>query len=333
VVAAVGSTALLWLATPARDQVSFALTCVLIATVAFELANVFYNAMLDDVAPKGMLGRVSGWAWGLGYAGGLCCLAVALVGFIRTDSPWFGLSRDGAENVRATALLVAVWFGVFSIPLFLFTPDAPETGVRPRAAIREGLVQLLHTVRGLRRHTDSLRFLIASALYRDGLATLFAMGGLYAAGTFAMPMEEILMFAMGMNVTAGLGAAGFAWLDDAIGSRRTVLFALMGLVGFGLPILLVSDPTAFVLIALGLGIFVGPAQAASRSLMARLAPPELETEMFGLYAFAGKSVAFLGPLAFAFATDIFGSQRAGVATILLFFIAGGAILHGVREPK
>ena len=325
-------TAALWYAAPDKSMVPFALACVIVATIAFELANVFYNAMLEGVAPPGMIGRVSGWAWGLGYAGGLGCLVVALLGFVQPDAPWFGLSKEGAENIRATAVLVALWFGVFSLPLFLYTPDLPATGIPVRQAVTRGLAQLAQTLRDVRRYGDIVRFLIASALYRDGLATLFAMGGLYAAGTFGMEFEEILIFAIGLNVTAGLGAFGFAWLDDAAGSKRTVFVALVGLIGFATAVLLVTDKTVFIALALGLGIFVGPAQAASRSLMARLSPNELETEMFGLYAFAGKSVAFLGPVLFGIATEAFDSQRAGMATILLFFVAGGAVLTTVREP-
>lgn len=327
------ATALLWYATPDKGMVAFVLACVVIASVAFEIANVFYNAMLEDVAPRGMIGRVSGWAWGLGYAGGLGCLLIALIGFIQPEQPLFGLSTENAENIRATAVLVALWFGLFAVPLFLFTPDSPATGMPVRKAVAAGLAQLAQTLRDVRRYGNIVRFLIASALYRDGLTTLFAMGGLYAAGTFGMDFEEILIFAIGLNVTAGLGAFGFAWLDDAVGSKKTVFVALIGLIGFGTATLLISDKTVFIALALGLGIFVGPAQAASRSLMARLSPNELETEMFGLYAFSGKSVAFLGPIFFGLATEAFDSQRAGMAAIILFFVAGGTVLATVREPS
>jgi UMF1 family MFS transporter len=325
--------ALLWYARPSPDYVAFALACVVVATIAFELGNVFYNAMLHDIAPPAKLGRVSGWAWGFGYAGGLGCLGLALVAFVQPETPWFGLDKESAANIRATGPLVAIWFVLFAVPLFLFTPDVPPTGCRLRAAIGAGLRQLRDTIRDVRRYRPIVLFLIASALYRDGLATLFAMGGLYAAGTFAMSFEEILLFAIALNVAAGIGAAGFGWIDDWIGSRRTVMLSLIGLMGFGVPVLLVDDPRLFVALAVGLGIFVGPAQAAGRSFMARISPPALETEMFGLYAFAGKSVAFLGPILFALATDIFASQRAGMAVIFLFFLAGALVLRHVPEAE
>ena len=165
-------------------------------------------------------------------------------------------------------------------------------------------------------------FLIASALYRDGLSTLFAVGGLYAAGTFGLSFEQILVFAIGLNVTAGLGAGSFAWIDDLFGSKRTVLIALVGLSVTGIPILLIDDQTLFIALALALGIFVGPAQAASRTLMARLSPAHMETEFFGLYALTGRAVAILGPFAFALATEVFDSQRVGMATIIGWFVLG-----------
>ncbi|MEM9684884.1 MAG: MFS transporter, partial [Pseudomonadota bacterium] len=178
------STALLWFATPEKSMVAYALACVIVATITFELANVFYNSMLEEVAPPGMIGRISGWAWGMGYAGGLGCLTLALVGFIQPETPPFGLSKENAENIRATVLLVVFWFGLFSLPLFLLTPDRASAGLSIGRAVTDGLAGLRTTLRNVRHYGQIVRFLIASALYRDGLATLFAVGGLYAAGTF-----------------------------------------------------------------------------------------------------------------------------------------------------
>ena len=141
------------------------------------------------------------------------------------------------------------------------------------------------------------------------------------------------MFGIALNVTAGLGAAGFAWVDDWIGAKKTVLIALVCLTIIATSILLVESKTAFWVLATILGIFFGPAQAASRSLMARLAPAELRAEMFGLYALSGKATAFLGPLVLGIVTDAFASQRAGMATILIFFVAGLALLWGIRDPQ
>jgi UMF1 family MFS transporter len=294
---------------------------------------VFYDAMLRSIAPPGFIGRMSGWGWALGYGGGLASLVLALVSLVNADPPPFGLARESYEHVRATSVLAAVWFGLFAIPLFLFTPDRPPTGRSVRDAVQMGLRSLLTTMRQLLANRTIARFLLAHMFYTNGLNTLFAFGGIYAAGTFQMSFTEVLTFGIALNVTAGLGAAGFAWVDDLIGSKKTVLIALAALSVLGLALVLVEARSVFFVLGSLLGIFVGPAQAAGRALMARLAPKELETEAFGLYELAGKVTVFLGPLLLGFATDLFRSQRAGMSTILLFLVAGIIILLPLREPR
>ncbi|MGE0716205.1 MAG: MFS transporter [Alphaproteobacteria bacterium] len=324
---------LLWFVKPDPAYMLTGLVLAAVASLAFEVATVFYNAMLPDLVPPDRLGRWSGWAWGIGYAGGLACLVVALVGLVMTDTPWFGLDKGAAEHVRAVAPLTAIWFALFSIPLFLLTPDRPATGVAPGAAVRAGAAELWRTLRHLPREATIARFLAARLFYTDALNTLFAFGGIYAAGTFGMGFDEVILFGIALNVTAGAGAAAFAWIDDLIGPKRTIQIAIAGLVACGLAVLLVEAKAWFWAFGLALGIFVGPAQAASRTLMAHLAPPDRESEMFGLFALSGKITAFMGPAALAWATLAFDSQRAGMATILVFFAIGFAILATVRvEP-
>ena len=327
------TTALLWYVEPDASWALSALVLVAFANFAFEMGMVFYNAMLPDLAPKEKLGRWSGWGWGTGYAGGLVCLAVALVGLVQADSPWFGLDKDAAEHVRATALLVSLWFALFSLPLFLLTPDKPAGGMSAGAAIRAGVGALVGTLKRIRDYATAARFLLAHMIYTDGLNTLFAFGGIYAAGTFGMGFEELIIFGIAMNVTAGLGAAAFAWADDRFGPKRVIMISVVGLAVLGGALLLVEGKTLFWVFGLPLGLFVGPAQAASRSMMARLAPPELRTEMFGLYAFSGKATAFLGPALLGWVTAVTASQRAGMATILVFFLVGLALLWPLKDPS
>ncbi|MHA1108509.1 MAG: MFS transporter [Alphaproteobacteria bacterium] len=327
------TTALLWYTLPDSADIMWALALVVLSTIAFEFGMVFYNAMLPDIVGPDRVGRVSGWGWGLGYVGGLSCLVVALFGFVKTDTPLFGLSTEDAAHVRAVVVLAAAWFGLFSLPLFLFTPDRPSTGLGAGQAVREGLATLRATLRDIRSHATILRFLVARMFYADGLVTLFAVGGIYAAGTFGMDFGEVIQFGIALNVTAGLGALAFGWADDRIGAKPVIMISLIALVGLGAGALIVESKTAFWIIGMALGIFVGPAQSASRSLMARLAPQELRTEMFGLYALSGKATAFMGPIAFGSATAFFDSQRAGMATILIFLAAGLLLLLPVREPR
>lgn len=330
-------TALLYYAVPGASPLIIAMTLglLLLANTGFEIALVYANAMLPALAPAPMMGRISGWAWGAGYIGGLGCLVLALIGLVGLGDmkPLLPLPQEQSEHVRAVAVLTALWFAAFSIPIFLFTPDEPRTGLSLRQSAGAGIRQLVATFRHARSEKNLLLFLIASAFYRDGLNTLFAMGGLYAAATFGMSFTEILIFAVGLNVTAGLGAALFAGLDDRVGSKPTIMLSLIGLIISGVVILFLQDKTAFIGMALVLGIFIGPAQAASRTLTARLAHPDMVTQTFGLYSFTGKSVSFFGPLFFALATSLFHSQKAGFITILMFWIVGMTMLYFVKERK
>jgi len=322
--------AAMWFVRPVGDDVLLALTLVVLANFGFEMGIVFYNAMLPDLAPRSWLGRISGWGWGVGYAGGLVAMIVVLFGFVQVDTPPLGLSKESLEHVRIAAPIAALWFAVFVIPLFLWTRDEPHSGLSFRAALSAGMEEVRGTVATLRRHGQVARYLLAHMIYRDGLNTLFAFGSIYAAGTFGMPIEEVLMFGIGLNVAAGLGAFGFAWVDDLIGSRRTLLISLVAVTALAIPLLIVESKTAFWVFGVTLGIFFGPVQSASRTMMARLAPDGMESQMFGLFAMSGKITAFAGPFIVGWVTLLSGSQRIGMSTIIAFFVVGTALLWTVR---
>jgi UMF1 family MFS transporter len=323
-------TAALWWVTPHSPHVLGALLLVGIATVGIELGSVVYNALLPRLAPPHQLGRWSGWGWGLGYAGGLLCLVLALFGLVR-EGAWLPLPRGDASHVRATFVLTAVWFAVFALPLLTARLPGREAG--GRLELGASLRDLARTLRGLPRQGPLLRFLIARMLYTDGLATLFAFGGVYAAGTFAMSESQVLAFGIGLNVTAGIGAAAFAHLDDRIGSRATIVIALLALLVCSAGALLAPDATAFWVAGLALGVFVGPAQAASRSLLARMAPEDQRNQLFGLFTLSGKATAFLGPMLVGMATLASGSQRVGMAVIPVLWLTGLALLLTVPPDR
>jgi UMF1 family MFS transporter len=327
------SVAGIWFARPTPADAAWLLLSVGVATIAFELGTVFYNAMLPQVARPERIGRLSGLAWGLGYAGGLTCLGLCLVLLVRPDPALFGLDRAEAEHIRATALLVAAWILLFSWPLLLAVPDPPPPRPGWGAAARNGLAEILALLRGLPRRPAMLRFLVARLFYTDGLNMLFAFGAIFAAGSFGMGFEEILLFGIALNVTAGLGAAGFGLVEDRFGSRRIILVALAALIVLGTGLLVVQEKAAFWALALTLGLFIGPAQAASRTLMARIAPPGEAAAHFGLFALSGRVTGFVGPALLAVVTAASGSQRAGMAVIPVFFILGAAILLTVRTAE
>ncbi len=314
-------------------QVLAALVLVVVANIAFEFAGVFYNAFLADIVPPERIGRVSGLGWGLGYIGGLAALGVALVTLIQPETPWFGFSREAGENIRATNLLVAAWFLVFSLPLMLWVTEDRSKISKAGQVLADTARQLKGTFGAIRRYRQILRFLIARLVYNDGLVTIFAFGGIYAAETFGFSLEEVLIFGIVLNVAAGIGALLMGHLDDRIGGKRTVVLSLIGLIVATTVAVLATTRLWFWIAGIVMGIFVGPNQAASRSLMGRFVPPRLENEFFGFFAFSGKLTAFMGPLLLGVLTQSTGSQRAGVAAVLGFFVIGLALILTVDEEE
>jgi len=326
------ASAVLWWGAPGVESTVIVLVAAFVGVIAFELAIVFYNAMLPGLAPESHIGRLSGWAWGIGYFGGLACLVLLLFVFVQPKVAPFGLDREAAEHVRAAGPVVALWALVFSLPLFFLTVDTPGSGLPMGKAVGAGLRELRQTIISVRKYKNIVRFLIARIFYVDGLNTIFAVGAIYAAAVFGMDTAEILIFGILLNITAGIGAIALAWLDDLLGAKPTILIGLIGVTACGIPMLFVEDKTWFYILGAIMGLFFGPAQSASRSLMGRLAPKGQEAEMFGLYAFAGKSTAFLGPWIFGVVTAVAG-HRWGMATVMPFLVIGALLLLTVDTKK
>lgn len=322
------SSALLWFVKPfpTSANINLALLCIITGSVGLEIAAVFYNAMLSDIAPKEYLGRLSGWGWGLGYLGGLISLSIALFVFIKGNIPWLQLDTNTAEHIRICGPFVAAWFLIFGWPILVFTPDKPDTGMSLISSIRHGMKLLWHTALYLKNNREILKFLIARLFFIDGLNTIFAFGGIYAAGTFHMSMTQVIQFGITMNIGAGIGAAIFGWLDDYKGSKLTILVSLAIMILSGTVILFIHSQVLFWIFGIILSLCVGPVQASSRSLMIRLAPEKMMTEMFGLFAFSGKVTAFAGPWVLAYFTKAFDSQRVGISTTMIFLLVGGLLL-------
>jgi UMF1 family MFS transporter len=331
-VCVVATAALAFVAPGQARAPLIALVIVTVANIAFELGNVFYNAFLPDITTPERLGRVSGYGWGLGYAGGLVCLVVALIALVRPEQPWFGISTEAGFNVRATNILVALWFGLFALP-FLVVAKGEDRAERAPGAGRESFADLARALREILRYRQATRLLVARIFYNDGLATIFAFGGIYAAGTFDMSFADILVFGIVLNVAAGLGAWGFGFIDDRFGGKRTVMVSIVALAIATVIAVWAPDRTWLWVAGVLIGVFAGPNQSASRSLIARFVPGGKESEFFGFFAFSGKLASFVGPALLGAATAAFHSQRAGIATILGFFLVGGVLLARVDEQK
>ncbi len=328
-VAVVGSASLFFVL---PGQVIQALSLFVIANLGIEIGMVFYNSFLPEIAPADRIGRISGFGWSLGYLGGLIAMMIALVGFVRPEEPWFGFVRENGEHIRATNLLVAAWFGIFSLPLFIWVRER-RVLAKPRFSklFKESLLQIGTTFREIRNYREIVRLLVARLFYNDAILTIFTFGGIYAKGTFGFSFDEIMVFGIVLNVAAGVGAFALGFLDDLLGGKRTIQVTNWAFVFASTLAVLAPDRTYFWIAGIIVGLFSGPNQAASRSLMGRFVPEEKESEFFGFFAFSGKATAFVGPLVLGVVTEAFDSQRAGISIVLVFFVVGIFLLNRVDE--
>ena len=240
------------------------------------------------------------------------------------------IKRSG-ENIRAINILVALWFIVFSIPTFLWVKDRKIESKLSRELIQISYSQIRQTFKEIKNYRHIVRLLIARILYNDGLVTIFSFGGIYASGTFGFSFNEVMYFGIALNIAAGIGAFLFGFLDDLIGGKNTIQLSNFGLVVACALAVFTTSVTVFWVAGILIGLCSGPNQASSRSLMSRFTPKEKQNEFFGFFAFSGKATAFIGPLLLGILTKEFGSQRYGVAIVLVLVLAGAYVLHGLDE--
>lgn len=329
----VTSTALLWFVKPSPDYMMFGLILAALGMTGSELSFIYYNAMLPELADNESIGRWSGWGWGAGYVGGVLSLILCMLAFVHENNPWISLDKSSAQDVRATFLLTALWFIVFAAPLFLFTPAETNTRISFKKAVSLGFQQTIDLVKQARTFGPTLLFLVARMIYTDGLITLFAFGGVYAAAAFQMTEEQILLFGIALNISAGIGALSFAHIDDKIGGKLMIIASLIFLIVLSFLGLMADEAWKFWICGCLMGLFVGPVQASSRSYLARVAPPHLRNQMFGFFALSGRATSFLGPFLVGAITYETGSLRLGMSTILAFYLVGMLLMLKVPNDK
>jgi len=346
--------AALWWAYPGRpDLIGPISAAVVIATIGAEMSIVFNNAQLPHIVRPERMGWLSGFGWGLGYCGGLIALFIVLA---VNDQPLFGLDPKTYELERLVGPASALWLAVFVIPMFLFTPDTASRKLTLLEAARQGGWSLVDTVMRVGRFKNALLYLIAFMLYNDGLASIIAFGGVYAAATFGWSTVTLGIFGIILTVFAIPGAFLGGKLDDRFGSKRTVQFATLGVIVATVGIVGVSAERVFFVVpasellatrglfgsvqewvfmgfALLLGFCMGPMQAASRTMIGRIAPEGMSGEFFGLFALSGRATAWMGPLAIGIVTTATQSNRLGVACVLFLPGASFILLWRVREER
>jgi UMF1 family MFS transporter len=306
---------------------------VAIGSVFSELAGVNYNAMLVQVSTKKTIGRVSGLGWGLGYIGGIVALVIVVVAY---SLDWFGLSEDNGLPFRIVAVGCAIWTVIFAIPIFVFVPELPPAkSVGAKVGFFASYAVLVKDIARLFRESrHTFWFLVASAVYRDGLAGVFAFGAIIASGTFGFEFLEVVAFGIAANLVAGVSTIISGRFDDRFGPRAVILFSLVGLVVAGTGVFALHDAgkIVFWIGGLALCLFVGPAQTASRSLLARVSPAGREGEIFGLYATTGRAASFISPGLWALFIAIAGAQYWGILGIVLVVAVGLVLMLLVKLP-
>lgn len=328
----------LYFVAPAPGYLWFGLATLGVGTVIGEISAVYAYALIVDVSTEKNVGRVSGFGWGMGYLGGIIVLLICAFGFIMPAGDYW--AQDGM-GTRLSMIVCAVWTLVFTLPTFLALKDKPRTGARERVGIVESYRRLGRSIgRIWRTDRHTMYFLGAQALFRDGLAGVFAFGAVIAAVTFHFTSGEVLMFGAAANVVAGVSTIAFGLLDDRIGPKRVILISLGSLVVLGLAVFFLHDAgkTVFWVAGLLMCMFVGPAQSASRSFLARMIPEGRAGEMFGLYTTTGRVISFLSPVMYglfigigAQVTQSDTTQYWGILGIVLVILAGFCVLLPVRE--
>jgi UMF1 family MFS transporter len=348
----------LWFAVPGADDGTIALViaCVVMGVIGAEFSIVFNNAMLPSLAKGDKVGSLSGFGWAMGYVGGLIALIIMLI--VTGQMPGISLFEfeDPSTPHRLAGPFSGVWFLIFLMPFLLWTPDTPKIVEDRMVAVKNALRELRRTVSTLPQRPNIFRFLIARMIYYDGLNAIFAFGGIYVAAQFGWGLLELGLFGI-IALTTGIpGSLLGGWLDDRLGSKPTLFLSVGGLILVVVGLISVGDGHVFFVVPMDfpvpddglfassaelvvvgltalLGIVAGPAQAASRSMVARLAPPEQMGQYFGLFSLSGKVTSFVAPFVIARVTVASDSSRIGVSVILVFLVVGLAILTTVREER
>lgn len=314
-----------------------------VGSIIGEIGSVNYNALLDDIATGKNVGRISGFGWGMGYLGGIVVLLLLYFGFIAPEVGLFGVSDAGATNIRVSMIICGLWTLLFTIPTFVALKDRPRAAKAPRVGILESYRLLGASIMRLWRESrHTLYFLMASALYRDGLAGVFAFGGVLAAGTFGFSAGEVIIFGAAANIVAGVFTILFGLLDDKLGPKAVIVLSLVCLIISGLAVFFLHDggKTVFWIAGMVMCMFVGPAQSASRSFLARVIPEGRAGEVFGLYATTGRVVSFLAPTFFGLSIligeQVFPGanvQYWGILGVVVVLVAGLCVLLPVKDHR
>ena len=320
-------TSFLWFAKPSEKYLLYTLLVVASANFFYELSLIFYNSILKRISNSNNLGKSSGFSFALGYIGGILILIICIKVFIDNEVLPFGLSKENSENIRATSIVVALWYLIFSIP-FLFSLKKKIKNKIERSSNNIKKIKNLFWDKGL---NNLGKFLLARMLYADGLNAIIVMGGIFAVGVFNLEIKDLLVLSVLMNITAFIGAIIGGYANDKFSSKSVIIFSLLGLIFSSTIILFIKTKIFFLIFASINGFFIGPIQSASRVFITKSIDENNQASGFGLFALSGKLTSFIGPLLVSTLTYISNSQRIGFSAAIILLLIGLLILLKVKK--
>ena len=320
-------TCLLWFSKPSEKYLIYTLFIVGLANIFYELSLIFYNSTLKKISESNNLGKSSGFSFALGYIGGIIVLIICITIFIDNDSLPFGLSKENSENVRATSILVAFWYLIFSMPFLFNLKKTNKNEIEEKINNTKNFKELIWD-KGL---NNIGKFLLARMLYADGLNAIIIMGGIFAVGVFSLEIKDLLVLSVLMNITAFIGAIVGGYANDRFSSKSVIIFSLIGLILSSSIILFLKSKVIFLFFASINGFFIGPVQSASRVFMTKSIDENNQASGFGLFALSGKLTSFIGPLLVSTITYISNSQKIGFSSAIALLLIGLLVLLKVKK--
>ena len=320
-------TCLLWFSKPSEKYLIYTLFIVGLANIFYELSLIFYNSTLKKISESNNLGKSSGFSFALGYIGGIIVLIICITIFIDNDSLPFGLSKENSENVRATSILVAFWYLIFSMPFLFNLKKTNKNVIEEKINYTKNFKELIWD-KGL---NNIGKFLLARMLYADGLNAIIIMGGIFAVGVFSLEIKDLLVLSVLMNITAFIGAIVGGYANDRFSSKSVIIFSLIGLILSSSIILFLKSKVIFLFFASINGFFIGPVQSASRVFMTKSIDENNQASGFGLFALSGKLTSFIGPLLVSTITYISNSQKIGFSSAIALLLIGLLVLLKVKK--
>lgn len=324
VLVAITATALLYFSGPGTLIITSVI--FIMANLCSEIASTLYDSFLGHIAPKNLWGQISGFAWGLGYIGGVAAMLILM--------PFYSKGFEGSlmDNYRLTFPLTALFFLIFSLPIFLWVKE-------PASRIKKSIKQLVassfgrvsHTIKNIKNYKNIAWFLLAFYFMNDAMVTMFSFMPIFARATLGIPFKKLTILFLGVQIIAFPAAWFSGWLSDRLGQKPILLTTLIGWFSLTLVIFLSQAPWHFYVATLLGGLVIGSSQGAARAWMTKLVPEEKRSEFFGFNGFASKIAATTGPVIFGALASFTGNQRWGVLAMLPFFALSFIIFFKIKE--